>query len=76
MKIRPLAQLDIVSIEKIVRIEEEEEESLGQLGDLESGIYALDSMGRLWRQMEAATGLLAEFTESDGIKRRRAKRVV
>lgn len=67
MKIRPLLDSDVV-------IEEEEEESLGQLGDLEAGIYALDSLGRLWRQMEAATGLIAEFTTHDGVKRRRAKR--
>ena len=75
MKVRPPAQLDIVSIEKIVVIEEEEDESLGTLGDLEAGTYALDNTGRLWRQMTAATGLIAEFTESDGVKRRRAKRV-
>ena len=75
MKIRPLGQSDIISIEKIVVIQEDEDESLGLLGDLEAGIYALDSTGRLWRQMEAATGLIAEFTEQDNVgKRRRAKR--
>ena len=73
MKIRPLAQPDIVSIERIIAIVAEEDEIMNS-GELDEGTYALDSVGRVWRLVETVSGLVSEFTESDGIKRRRAKR--
>lgn len=73
MKIRPLAQPDIVSIERIIAIVAEEDETMNS-GELDEGTYALDSVGRVWRLVETVSGLVSEFTESDGIKRRRAKR--
>ena len=73
MKIKPMALDDVVSIDRILMITEEEHDSM--VGELDAGMYALDSMGRVWRLVETATGLMTEFTESDGIKRRRGKRI-
>ena len=74
MKVRPIGQTDIVSIERILTINLDEDECL-PAGELEEGTYALDSTGRVWRMCETASGLVEQFTESDGVKRRRAKRV-
>ena len=74
VKIREQAQSDIISIEKVVRVVEEEDDP-SVTGELDAGVYALDSVGRVWRLVESATGLMMEFTEHDGVKRRRAKRV-
>ncbi len=75
MKVKALPMADVVSIERMVRIDEEEdEETLTSTGELERGTYALDSLGRVWRQVETVTGLMTEFTEHDGVRRRRAKR--
>jgi len=73
MKIRPLPDSDIVSIEKIVAIEAEEDETMGSV-ELDEGIYALDSLGRIWKKVETASGLIEHFTTHDGVKRQRAKR--
>ena len=73
MKVRPLAQPDIVSIERILVIESEEDETMGSI-ELDEGTYALDSLGRVWKLIETASGLIEHFTEHDGVKRRRAKR--
>ena len=74
MKVRPREQPDIVSIERILTIELDEDECL-PTGELEEGTYALDSLGRVWKLCETVSGLVEHFTESDGVKRRRAKRV-
>lgn len=73
MKVRPLGQPDIVSIERVLKIELDEDESL-PTGELEEGTYALDSTGRVWKMCETVSGLVEQFTEHDGVKRRRAKR--
>lgn len=73
MKIRPLGQPDIVSIERILVIESEEDETMAT-AELDEGTYALDSTGRVWRLVETVSGLMEHFTEHDGVKRRRAKR--
>ena len=74
MKIRPVAQLDIVSIERIAEVIPDEEETLNT-DELDPGTYALDSQGRVWKLVETVTGLMEHFTETDAIgKRRKAKR--
>ena len=74
MKIAPRPDLDIVSIERVIVIEAEEDETMNS-GELDEGIYALDSLGRVWRKVETVSGLVTEFTEQDPVgKRRRAKR--
>ncbi len=73
MKVRTIGQADIVSIERVLTIALDEDECL-PTGELEEGTYALDSAGRVWRLCETVSGLVEHFTESDGVKRRRAKR--
>lgn len=78
MKIKPLQHDDVVSIERVVVLEPDDadEEMTTAMGELDHGTYAIDSCGRVWRLVESVSGLIREFTESDGIKRRRAKRAV
>ena len=74
MKIRPVNQLDIVSIERIAEVVEGEDETLNTQ-ELDPGTYALDSYWRVWKLIETVTGLMEHFTETDPIgKRRKAKR--
>ena len=75
MKIKAIPMPDVISLEKIIRIGEsdDDDETLAN-GELEPGTYAMDSTGRVWREIETVSGLIQELTESDGIKRRRAKR--
>ena len=74
MKIRAVPMLEVISLERVVKIELEEDDEV-QSEELNPGIYAMDSTGCLWKQHETGTGLLQELTEHDGIKRSRKKRV-
>ena len=73
MKIRPVDQLDIVSIERIAEVVEGEDETLNT-HELDPGTYALDSYGRVWKLVETVTGLMEHFTVHDGVRRKKAKR--
>jgi len=76
MRIKPLRHDDVISLERVVVLEpaDEDEDMATASGELDHGTYAIDSLGRVWRQVETVSGLMREFTESDGVKRRRAKR--
>jgi len=66
---------DVVSIDRIIDIREEEDEDTFGSGELDEATYAMDSLGRVWRLVESATGMIQAFTDHDGVKRRRGKRL-
>jgi hypothetical protein len=74
MKVYDIPLEQIVSLERLVRVESGEDE-VGESNELEDGLYAIDSEGRVWKQLSSITGILQAATEHDGVKRRRRKRV-
>lgn len=80
MKFTELGTDDIVSIERVVRVElpvDEDGETIDSFADGSTRpiTYAMDSKGRIWRLDEGMSGVLNCFTEHDGMKRHKRKRV-
>lgn len=75
MKVRRIPLEDIVTLAKIVVLEDEEDEGSENpfdTGGPPSGTYAMDSVGRVWRWEETISGLFQEFLDIP--RERRPKR--
>jgi len=65
---------EIITIGKIIKVVDEDEDSGGGDNALAPGIYALDSIGQVWLLHPAATELFAAFDMKDPqLKRERVE---